>query len=94
MEETVQHRAEDPPVKIIRQIPLTWLFSLLAVVAGQAIALYYGQQENAKLVATLVARVETLTEAINAKNLKDVEHDLNISDLQRRMLQIETRRKE
>lgn len=98
-----QTRAQDPSIRIVREIPLWGLISLLLTVAmfgaGQFISQYYAQQAQATAIAALTIRIESLvTEVkllnaqINIKDTKDVQHDTQISNLERRVSDLEMRR--
>jgi predicted RND superfamily exporter protein len=87
------HRADDvTPVKITREIPLWGLVSAIGLFAAQAVALYYGQialtktqTEQTESIKQLTAEVKSLSNSIQANNVKDVEHDLKLNDLERRV---------
>lgn len=98
-------RASDPALlKVSREIPLIWLVGIIAAGFGQAAIIYFNQQrqgellveiraENRAATQDLGAKVTQLSNDIGVKNLKDVEHDLNIADLQRRTLALEATRR-
>lgn len=97
----MQHRrSEDPPVKITREIPLPWLITCIAVIAGQALLMWTGQREQAAAIAQLGAQMSEQTKQINALsekvgvgNLKDLEHDLKLNDFSRRIGDLEMHQK-
>lgn len=101
---TPHTRANDPPMKITREIPLPWLIGIVAAGFLQATLMYFKQEAQGeaitKLTTTqtlaiekLTAEVRQLSTDIGAKNLKDVEHDLKIADHERRVLTLEARLK-
>lgn len=86
-------RPDDPkPLHITREIPLPWLLSAVAAALIQAILIWSGQEKQADATGRLTTQVleqtkqiQSLTVEIGAKNLKDVEHDLKITDHDRRI---------
>ncbi len=87
----------DSRLRVIKEVPLTWIISGFLVIIGQAGAVYYAQQQQGAAIAQqseairdLVQQVRALSTELSGKNLKDVEHDLRIADHERRMLQIES----
>lgn len=96
----MSHRQGDPPVKITREIPLWGLILAVVGIVGQAITLYYGQNRQGELIAQqndlirdLTVKVAALSESIQKVNLKNVEFEYKISDLDRRVTVIEASRK-
>lgn len=89
------HRESDPPgslYRVTREVPLTWLIGLVAAGIAQAALIYFKQNDQEKLLTGLRDEIRILNTAVTAKDLKDVEHDLRIADLQRRMLIQEARK--
>lgn len=85
-------RSDDPPVKITREIPLPWLVGIVAIGVFQAILIWFNQQAQTEQIKTLGSDVRALSVDIGAKNLKDVEHDLKLSDHERRIVGLEARK--
>lgn len=88
--------SDTAPIKVTREIPLWALVSALGAFAMQAVALYYGQIDLAKTQAAqtesirnLTNEVRTLSAAIGAKDMKDLEHDYKIRDLDGRVTKTE-----
>lgn len=86
----------DKPMRISREIPLPWLIAMVAGIVGQAGALYYGQQEHARLLATLAdgnreAKVEikAVGQSVSTVNLSLVKHEMLIDDMRQRMGSVE-----
>lgn len=96
--ETVQpHRQNDPPVHIDRKIPLWGLLTALAIVAVQAVLMYIEQREQGVALRSIIStqsdtnkQLTEVAKELGNKNLKDVEHDLKLADLERRTAAIET----
>jgi hypothetical protein len=84
-------RDGDPPIKVNREIPLWGLICVIAVIAGQAVTLWFGQQRQAEVLSEMSAQVRQMSLDLGARNLKDVEHDLRLADHERRMLAAEAR---
>ena len=92
------HRDEqDRPIRISREIPLPWLLGMLGALALQAIAIYYGQQEHARLLVTqqrsiesASAEIKIVAQGISTVNLSIVKHDMQIDDMRSRLSQIES----
>lgn len=83
-------------IKITREVPLWSLASAIGLVALQAVGLYYRQDDLAKTqitqnesIRSLTAEVKSLGAAISAKDMKDLEHDYKIVDLDRRVTKTE-----
>ena len=72
--------------RIGQELPLPWLLGIIAIIAVQAVAVYYQVARQGELVADLIKQVSQLSSDIGAKNLKDVEHDLRLADHDRRLL--------
>lgn len=87
-------------VRVIKEVPLTWLIGVGAFLCAQAAIVYFAQQEQGKAIVQqseairdLVTQVRSLSTELSGKNLKDVEHDLRIADHERRVLELESRGK-
>lgn len=86
-------RDTDPPfIKVAREVPLWSILTALMVVMTQAAALYYGQAKvsdtlvaQAVLIKDLTAQVTQLSNDIAKTNLKTVEYEFKLGDLDRRM---------
>jgi hypothetical protein len=92
-ESSMNHRHDDGPmVRVTREVPLPWLVGLVAVGIANAAVMYYKQSEQDKKISDILVEVRSMTAAVNQGNLKDVEHDLKIADLQRRVVVLETKR--
>ncbi|MEY4377697.1 MAG: hypothetical protein RJB26_2247 [Pseudomonadota bacterium] len=90
---TMTHvRHEDPTgLKVSREIPLPWLIGIVAAGFLQAALVYYKQDAQAEAIVKLTKEVQELKAVLNAKDLKDLEHDLKIADLQTRMADMQSR---
>lgn len=85
-------RHEDPVgLKVSREIPLPWLIGIVGTVFLQAVLVYYKQDAQAEAIVKLTEEVQALTTALGGKDLKDLEHDIRIADLQTRMTDVQTR---
>lgn len=93
-----RHRSDDDSerVRIIREIPLWGVVTLIAGVisfgGGQAISQFYGQREQeaslarmSRLLETMAKQLEMIQAEIKNKDIKDVQHDMSITDLYRRV---------
>lgn len=88
----VHTRHEDPiGLKVSREIPLPWLIGIVAAGFLQAALVYYKQDAQAEAIVKLTKEVQELKAVLNAKDLKDLEHDLKIADLQTRMADMQSR---
>lgn len=87
---------EDHRIRIVREIPLWGVITgLLGVVVTISVAAYNqfaGQQRLLELmqaqgvaIQELTIKVAQLSAQINSKDLKDVEHDVRLNDLSRRV---------
>lgn len=85
-------RHEDPVgLKVSREIPLPWLIGIVAAGFLQAALVYYKQDAQAEAIVKLTKEVQALTTALSGKDLKDLEHDIRIADLQTRMTDAQAR---
>jgi len=88
----VHTRHEDPiGLKVSREIPLPWLVGIVAAGFLQAALVYYKQDAQAEAIVKLTKEVQALTTALGGKDLKDLEHDIRIADLQTRMTDVQSR---
>lgn len=78
-------------MKVSREIPLPWLIGIVAAGFLQAALVYYKQDAQAEAIVKLTKEVQALTTALGGKDLKDLEHDIRIADLQTRMTDVQTR---
>lgn len=92
-----QHRQSDPPIHIDRKIPLWGLLGVLGIISLQAVLMYIEQREQGSTLRGIILnQTETnkqlteLAKELGNKNLKDVEHDLKLADLERRTAAVET----
>lgn len=86
-------RDEQGHVRISRTIPLQWLVGGLIVVAGQAIAMYYGQQRLSEAVREIQIEIKAINLSIANTGTKSIELQLRMSDVERRLANFETDRK-
>lgn len=54
------------PFKVTRELPLTWLIAGIVAIAGQGVALYYGQQNLATQVTLQSADIKVLTSKVDS----------------------------
>lgn len=89
------------PIRVVREIPLWGIVTLVTTGvmfgAGTFINQYYGQKELFSLVSMQTAKISELTDKlsrittnIQTKDLKDLEHDIRLGDLNRRMANMES----
>lgn len=79
-------------IRIDRVIPLHWVLGLIGAIALQAVLLWQGQQAQAKAIGDMASQVTTLATKVEAKNLKDIEHDLRLDEHARRINALENRK--
>ena len=97
----VNHRSSDNnPIKVDRTIPLWGILTVLGMGALQAVMMWNAQSRQADAIEALIGQVATanasinrLTVEIGSKNIKDVEHDMALKDLERRLNNVESRPK-
>jgi hypothetical protein len=93
----MHHRNDDSgPIKVTREIPLWGILTVIGAIAGQGILLWAGQREQSINLGTIgeqikaqSVEIQRLSVAVGSKDLKDVEHDIKLDDLQRRLNKIE-----
>lgn len=100
----MQTRAEDDPnvtASIDRKIPLWGVLCALAIVAGQAIAVYYGQQQQTRDISQIKSDVsDTRTDVrsalaeINKLTITNVEVKFRLTDLERRLVAVEAQQQQ
>lgn len=85
-------------ITIDRKIPLWGILTLVAAMISQAALVWSGQREQAiemrhlsEQTRLLAIEVKALTTQSATKDGKDIEQDLRINELSRRVLSIETR---
>jgi len=87
---------EENRIRIVREIPLwgviTGLIAFLMMLGAAAYNQFSGQQRLLELMTAqgaaiqeLTIKVAQLSIQINGKDLKDVEHDVRLNDLSRRI---------
>lgn len=74
--------SDNAPFKITREIPLPWLVAGLVAFAGQAIGVYYNQQNLASQLTTqtadiklLAAKIDTVIDKRNEDTVKTIQRD-------------------
>lgn len=84
-------------ITIDRKIPLWGILSLLAAIAAQGGIVWSGQREQAvemrhqsEQIKGLAIQVERLGAQLATKDSKDIEQDLRLNELSRRVLTLET----
>lgn len=84
-------------VRIERTIPLWGIIGLVLTIAGQGILVWNGQEKQAVQMANQSEKIKEMSLQLNAiaerqstKDMKDVEQDLRITDLSRRLIVLET----
>ena len=83
------HRAGDPPLKVTREIPLPWLISIVAGLAFQGVTVWLGQQSQGQAIRDMSTELRELRTEARAGGLKTVEHELKLSDHERRITALE-----
>jgi predicted transcriptional regulator len=79
-------------LRVTREVPFPWLVGLVAVGIANAAVMYYKQSEQDKKLSDLLSEIRQLSASVSQGNLKDVEHDLKIADIQRRLIALETKK--
>lgn len=85
-------RDHEGRVKIDRVIPLPWLIGILGMVAANAAAVYYGQQQLVEKFSELKIDVRALAGTAAHLNGRDIEHTLRIQSIERRLDTLEARK--
>ena len=96
----MHHRDSDPDrVRIVREIPMWGIWGVLGAGLLQAVLMWASQREQATAISALTEQVQAanasinrLTVEIGSKNLKDVEHDMALRDMERRLNLVESRK--
>lgn len=97
----MEHRQEDDDaIHIDRKIPLWGILSVAGAILGQAALVWSGQREQAiemrhqaEKIQELTVEVKALAAQLSNKDAKDMDQDIRLGDIQRRLLAIETRGK-
>lgn len=79
-------------LRIKYEVPLPWLIGGVVFIAGQAATVWFSQQSLTESNRDLVQQIRSLSVQLNGKDIKDVQHDLQLADHERRMLAIEALR--
>ena len=77
-------------MKVSREIPLPWLIGIVATLFMQAALMYYQLNALVDAQAKTTAEIKELRHAQHW-DLKDLEHDLKITDLQRQYADLQNR---
>ena len=89
----MQHRHTDEPfVRVTREVPFPWLVGIVAMGVANAAVMYYKQNEQDKKMTDILTELRQMAASVAQSSLKDVEHDLKIADLQRRILILEAKK--
>lgn len=90
-------RNSDPPVKIVREIPLTWLIGgaiLLVFHGGLTLSklnrLEENQERYGQSLEKVATQVQQVTATLSLKDLKDNEQDFQIKETLRRISEAES----
>lgn len=93
------HGSFDHGVTVDRKIPLWGILSMVAAIAAQAALVWSGQREQAvemrhqsEQIRELAIQVKGLAGQLATKDSKDIEQDLRLNELSRRVLALETAR--
>ena len=78
-------------LKVSRDIPMPWLIGIVATLFMQAALMYYQLNALVDAQAKTTAEIKELRATLNTKDLKDLEHDLKITDLQRQYADLQNR---
>lgn len=91
-------RSDDSAITIERKIPLWGLIGLAGALLGQGVLTWSGQREQAiemrhqsEQIKELTIEVKALTLQVSAKDGKDVEQDLRLNEISRRLIAVEPR---
>lgn len=76
-------------VKITREIPLWGILSVVAILGGQAVSTYYGQQQLTEKVTLLTTEVRTLSHDLNRAANAQTGFQYQLEDLRRRVESVE-----
>lgn len=83
------HRSSDPPIKVTREIPLWGILSVAAAICGQAAIVWFTQKEQGRLLNEAIGQIQQMRAEMSSLTLKNVEYRYEISDLQRRVSNLE-----
>lgn len=94
---TTATRATDPDgITIDRKIPLWGLLTAAAMVFGQGVLLWKGQdlqaaelRHQSEQIHEMASQIKTMAELLGKKDAVDVKQDLRIDELERRLLTME-----
>lgn len=89
-----KHRLDDTdgPVKITREVPLPWLISMAVLLIMNGTIMWQGQQTQSRLIFDLTGEVKELRGTISTSGVKLVEHEIKLSDHDRRITNLEQKR--
>lgn len=83
-------RNTDPPIKITREIPLSWLMAMLIAAIGWAISQYVAASKIADATQSLTLRVEKMSEQLRQKEISDAHVAARIEEHERRIVTLES----
>lgn len=89
--------ADNDRLRIKYEVPLTWLLGVVGFMLAQAAMMYYGQQRQGELIVALTTsntelatQIKALSAQLSTKDLKDVQHDFQLLDHERRIVNLES----
>lgn len=80
---------ESGNIRVSRIIPIPYLIGGLVAVAGQAVALYYGQQRMSDELRVMQADMKSIGLQLAVSATKGVEYSMRITELERRLNNVE-----
>lgn len=83
------HRQGDPPLKVTREIPLPWLAGVIVGLIVQAVTVLLTQQNQSQAIKDMTTELRELRAEARAGGIKTVEHDLKLSEHERRITKLE-----
>ena len=79
-------------VKIVREVPMWGLLSVIATIAGAGVSMYFGQQQQAANMAQLTVEVRALTKASQQADIDRVSTRYELDALKARSAEYEALR--
>lgn len=90
--------SDEPPVKITREIPITWLIGIVCAVlfwAGtqwvQYSRLIATSEQQGKLIGDLTLQIVAMADKLDTAKMKNLEQDFTIANMKQRMDALEVR---
>jgi len=89
LDNEMHKRADDPPLKVTREISPEWLIGGIVALIVNAVTVWVGQQNLAATVRDMTTEMKELRATALAGSQQAIKHDMRLDDHERRIGKIE-----